>query len=126
MARFGDATKNGKSATDETTPLLVTSEAGPTAPSNEEPSTYENEEGTSREDDDTPLPKLQIALLCYARLVEPIAFFSIFPFINTMIEETGHMNETEVGFYAGLIVCDDSLHLYERVAIDRFRNHCFL
>ncbi|RFU27859.1 hypothetical protein B7463_g8468, partial [Scytalidium lignicola] len=55
------------------------------------------------EDDDTPLPKTQIFLLCYARLVEPIAFFSIFPFINKMIWETGNLDEADVGFYAGLI-----------------------
>lgn len=60
------------------------------------------------EEDDTPLPKMQIFLLCYARLVEPIAFFSIFPFINKMIWETGNLDEADVGFYAGLIVSEAS------------------
>jgi hypothetical protein len=105
MARSEDATKNGKSIADETTPLLVASEAGPTAPSDEEAPVYEN--NRSSEEHDKQLPKLQIALLCYARLVEPIAFFSIFPFINKMIEETGNLDEADVGFYGGLIVCYD-------------------
>jgi len=93
-------TGKGGDAIDESTPLLVASEAGPTATSNGEALTE-----TSRgEEDDTPLPKMQIALLCYARVVEPIAFFSIFPFIGKMLKETGGLEEADVGFYAGLIV----------------------
>ena len=56
------------------------------------------------DDDDKPLNITQILLLCYTRLVEPIAFFSIFPFINQMIFETGNVKESDVGFYSGLIV----------------------
>ncbi|KAH8816962.1 MFS transporter [Xylogone sp. PMI_703] len=65
--------------------------------------TAENTGSQDEDGDDTPLPKKQIFLLCYARLVEPIAFFSIFPFINKMIWETGNLNEADVGFYAGMI-----------------------
>ncbi|KAF4980762.1 hypothetical protein FZEAL_3317 [Fusarium zealandicum] len=50
-----------------------------------------------------PLPKLQIFLLCYARMTEPIAFFSIFPFIAQMVQRNGHLPDTDVGFYSGLI-----------------------
>lgn len=50
-----------------------------------------------------PLPKLQIFLLCYARMMEPIAFFSIFPFIAQMVQENGHLPDSDVGFYSGLI-----------------------
>jgi MFS family permease len=53
--------------------------------------------------DDRPLPVMQILLLCYARMCEPIAYFSIFPFINQMIEEVGGIPKTDVGFYSGLI-----------------------
>lgn len=59
---------------------------------------------TDGDDDDRPLPMLQIILLCYCRVVEPIAFFSIFPYINKMIAETGGVREEDVGFYSGLIV----------------------
>ncbi|KIW17943.1 hypothetical protein PV08_05138 [Exophiala spinifera] len=51
---------------------------------------------------DRPLPKLQIFLLSASRLVEPVACFVIFPFINQMIYETGVPIE-DVGFYSGLI-----------------------
>lgn len=50
-----------------------------------------------------PLPKGQIALLCYARMVEPIAFFSVFPFIAQMVQRNGNLADSDVGFYSGLI-----------------------
>ena len=56
------------------------------------------------EDDDTPLPLGQILGLCYVRLVEPVAFFSVFAFLNQMLWEIGDIGEGEVGFYSGLIV----------------------
>lgn len=101
---------NGSSAT-ESTPLLGSSADDPPLSINEgeiisngkadkgddDPRPHHNEE-------DKPLPKLQIFLLCYARMIEPIAFFGIFPFINKMIFETG-TDEEDVGFYSGLIVC---------------------
>jgi MFS family permease len=88
------------SAAQETTPLLAASAAGPTAQANEEALVHK---AVPKDDDDKPLPKAQIFLLCYARLVEPIAFFSIFPFVNQMIWETGHLTPGDVGFYSGLI-----------------------
>jgi hypothetical protein len=42
---------------------------------------------------DKPLPKAQLLLLCLARLVEPVAFFSIFPFLNQMIYEVRSISE---------------------------------
>ncbi|KAK4132349.1 tetracycline:hydrogen antiporter-like protein [Trichocladium antarcticum] len=54
-------------------------------------------------DDGKPLPVWQIAALCYARWVEPVAFFSIFPYINQMAQENGKLADTDVGFYSGLI-----------------------
>ncbi|KAI0401965.1 major facilitator superfamily transporter [Xylaria palmicola] len=50
-----------------------------------------------------PFPRAQIFLLCYARLVEPIAFFSIFPYINQMVRDNGGVPEADMGFYSGLI-----------------------
>ena len=101
------ASSNGKTkrASDETAPLLATIDP---APINEEAVIHEEQEITPNihndEDEDKPLPQGQIFLLCYARLVEPIAFFAIFPFINKMIKETGDFDEADVGFYSGLIV----------------------
>ena len=103
MTSTAASTKNNHSPVGETTPLLSVSEAGPLSQANEEPLLHAASSGDG-DGDDTPLPRTQIFLLCYARLVEPIAFFSIFPFINQMILETGKIGEADVGFYSGLIV----------------------
>ncbi|KAK4150275.1 major facilitator superfamily domain-containing protein [Chaetomidium leptoderma] len=63
----------------------------------------ENENNETSNVDDKPLPVWQIAALCYARWVEPVAFFSIFPYINQMAQENGHLADADVGFYSGLI-----------------------
>ena len=49
------------------------------------------------------LPTIQVLLVCYARLMEPIAFFSIFPYIAMMVQTSGRLKDADVGFYAGLI-----------------------
>ncbi|KAG8847042.1 hypothetical protein FRB96_001692 [Tulasnella sp. 330] len=52
----------------------------------------------------TPLPKKQLAIICFCRLAEPIAFTQIFPYINTMVEELRAAgNPADVGFYSGLV-----------------------
>jgi hypothetical protein len=97
----------------EATPLLVSSSLteeplfqsnGKAAIDGNQPLTKDDED-----EDDTPLPKVQILVLCIARAVEPIAFFGIFPFINKMIWETGGMDEEDVGYYSGLIVSSLSI-----------------
>jgi hypothetical protein len=91
---------------DERAPLLATVSPAPIAePVPDAPlvTEEEREEPGVLADDDTPLPMLQIVLLCYTRLVEPMAFFSIFPYINAMIERIGGVNKEDVGFYSGLI-----------------------
>lgn len=113
-----------KDASDEITPLLINSNGSPeiqhhnssslfiTKPVNNGTTSYTNgdskfespnEVDTGEVEDETPLPGWQIFLLCYARMIEPIAFFGIFPFINKMIWETGGLEESDVGFYSGLI-----------------------
>ncbi|RMZ67221.1 major facilitator superfamily transporter [Pyrenophora seminiperda CCB06] len=68
-----------------------------------QPSSTEAGDGSQDEDDGKPLPKAQVLLLCYASCVAPIAFFSIFPYINFMIEKVGGVEKEDVGFYSGLI-----------------------
>lgn len=89
---------------DETTPLLA--EAGSIDPMNQP--TRENDSLLEREprddeEEEKPLDKKQIFLLCYTAVVEPVAFFGIFPYINFMIERVGHVKQEDVGFYSGLI-----------------------
>lgn len=93
-------------AVSENTPLLSTSTQETIAPVNDAKSLSHGSvlNGGYEAYHEKPLPKLQIFILCYARVVEPIAFFGIFPFISEMIFKTGNLEEADVGFYAGLIV----------------------
>lgn len=53
----------------------------------------------------TPLPKLQLAALCSVRLVDPIAFTQIFPYVNEFMSSL-HLTDdpSKIGFYSGLVV----------------------
>ncbi|KAH7381914.1 major facilitator superfamily transporter [Cadophora sp. MPI-SDFR-AT-0126] len=96
----------GKATTvTENTPLLTSGIDDAEVPLNDEAiiSHATSESSPPPNVDHTPLPKLQIFVLCFARMIEPIAFFGIFPFINKMIKETGNIKEANVGFYSGFI-----------------------
>lgn len=107
--RFGGGAGPPVKASDETTPLLAGVETAPVGepvdPANQASTEGEDivEQPETNEDDDKPLPRVQILLLCFTRVVEPIAFFGIFPYINFMIERVGNVRKEEVGFYSGLI-----------------------
>ncbi|KAM0259838.1 hypothetical protein ACHAQJ_003082 [Trichoderma viride] len=76
----------------ETTPLITSK-------------TTENEveDGAAHAPPGKPLPKMQVFLLCFAKAMEPIAFFAIFPFIAQMVQRNGNLPDSDVGFYSGLI-----------------------
>lgn len=88
---------------DENTPLLAAGEIAPTADPEISEATTLNEQSLADDPADKPLPMGQILLLCYARFIEPIAFFGIFPYINHMAQENGNLPVTDAGFYSGLI-----------------------
>ena len=97
-----DHDDGGVKATEQT-PLLA---AGDVAPNNEAVEHAQDEADGGNADtnvDDKPLPVWQVAALCYARGVEPIAFFAIIPYINQMAQENGGLADTDMGFYSGLI-----------------------
>lgn len=101
MANIRDrtiASQNG--AVDETTPLIA---------SENSLGNGQVEEQNLDSKDSEKLPMAQIMLLCFARIAEPIAFFSIFPFISQMIQDAAGVAESEVGFYSGIIVRTCSL-----------------
>ncbi|EOO04360.1 putative major facilitator superfamily transporter protein [Phaeoacremonium minimum UCRPA7] len=115
QAPYQDATNGGalgdaidqEDSINEQTPLLATKDIAPTADPLVAKATVaaatEGNGSAGHDDEDKPLPVWQIVLLCYARLVEPMAFFSIFPYINKMVQENGGLEPEDVGFYAGLI-----------------------
>lgn len=53
----------------------------------------------------TPVPKAQLATLCIVRLVDPIMFTQIFPYVNEMMD---HLHVTDdpskTGLYSGMVV----------------------
>ena len=53
----------------------------------------------------TPLPKVQLAILCLLRTLDPMCYFQIFPYINQFVSDL-HVTEdpSKVGFYSGLVV----------------------
>ncbi|KAF2250677.1 MFS general substrate transporter [Trematosphaeria pertusa] len=97
---FSDDTSTLK-ASDERTPLLAAVESTPIAEAVD--ASAQEDHQVTQADEDAPLPRAQIFLLCYTRVVEPIAFFAIFPYINSMIEKVGGVDKEDVGFYSGLI-----------------------
>ena len=55
----------------------------------------------------TPVPKLQLATLCLVRLLEPIGFTQLFPYINEMVVNLNMIDDpSKVGFISGLVVSD--------------------
>ncbi|XDG01638.1 hypothetical protein ABKA04_001253 [Annulohypoxylon sp. FPYF3050] len=106
----GDS-KQATASASEITPLLAASSVTTTADSSDATIVAGDGESSSllSKPAEKELPKFQILVLCYARLIEPIAFFSIFPYINQMVQENGQLAEEDVGFYAGLIESNFSL-----------------
>ncbi|KAI1865305.1 uncharacterized protein JN550_008353 [Neoarthrinium moseri] len=107
----------GANGTSETTPLLASALVAPEQDPEVAETLVGREDGPGGDGSaaaaaaaaaasgaaDKPLPKMQIVLLCYARLVEPIAFFSIFPYIQQMLQRNADLPSADVGFYTGLI-----------------------
>jgi hypothetical protein len=87
---------------DEITPLLPSSQnSGPTV--SQQNGHADTEAAMAEEEEEIPLPMFQIAILCIARMMDPISFFSIFPFVPSMVRDSGVLEE-DVGFYTGVIV----------------------
>ncbi|KAF9061697.1 major facilitator superfamily domain-containing protein [Rhodocollybia butyracea] len=81
------------STTNETTPLLNN------ARNDQDP---EDQEPLVKEA--TPLPMLQLLIICFIRLMDPISFTQIFPYVNefiTFLKVTDDPSQT--GFYSGLV-----------------------
>lgn len=52
----------------------------------------------------TPLPKAQLGTLVAVRIVDPIAYTQIFPYINQLLADLHIAAPEQVGFYSGFIV----------------------
>ena len=53
----------------------------------------------------TPVPKLQLATLCLIRMLEPIGFTQLFPYVNEMVVKLNIVEDpSKAGFVSGLVV----------------------
>ncbi|AEO66176.1 uncharacterized protein THITE_2114086 [Thermothielavioides terrestris NRRL 8126] len=97
--RAADEDDGSKDATEQT-PLLTNRDPVPESEPGEQ-----QVDGANDDDEvaDKPFPVWQVVVLCYARWVEPVAYFSIFPYINEMAQENGNLADTDFGFYSGMI-----------------------
>jgi hypothetical protein len=103
---INESNRLGTDQSDETTPLLTAVEPIPIKDSENASAQVPDSRIEEAQEDievEVPLPRTQIFLLCYTAIVEPIAFFGIFPYITFMIEKVGNVDKKEVGFYSGLI-----------------------
>ncbi|KAG1879286.1 major facilitator superfamily domain-containing protein [Suillus tomentosus] len=78
---------------DETCPLLRTTS-----------NAHNAEAQIAEKPKSTPLPKAQLAALCIVRLVEPITFTQLFPYVNEFMSDL-HLTDdpSKIGFYSGLV-----------------------
>ncbi|RDB20946.1 Endothelin-converting enzyme 1 [Hypsizygus marmoreus] len=52
----------------------------------------------------TPIPNLQLALLCFLRVLDPLNFTQIFPYVNQFMNRLKVVDDpSKVGFYSGLL-----------------------
>ncbi|CAI7678623.1 unnamed protein product [Penicillium pancosmium] len=104
LEAFADGDADGR--VDESTTLLG-SQAATRSAERDSSSPYgsspQNDTADDGDEDEKPLPVTQILLLCYARVIEPLAFFSIFPYVSQMVQENGNVSDSDIGFYSGLI-----------------------
>ncbi|KAF5367210.1 hypothetical protein D9757_012213 [Collybiopsis confluens] len=82
---------DSSSTVNESTPLLAEARNDP-----------EDQESLVHEA--TPLPLFQLCIICFIRLMDPIAFTQIFPYINEFITFL-HLTDdpSKTGFYSGLV-----------------------
>jgi MFS family permease len=84
----------------EQTPLLAAGTVAPTSDPAVSEATAQNghadRPSSGSDEDEKPMPVGQILLLCYARLVEPIAYFAIFPYISEMAKSNGNLETSDV------------------------------
>ena len=73
---------------------------------------------------ETPLPKMQLFILLYIQLAEPITSTVIYPFVNQLVRKTGITGgvEDKTGYFAGFIVSNTHKRLSLVLANSGARN----
>ncbi|KAJ3773904.1 major facilitator superfamily domain-containing protein [Lentinula raphanica] len=109
VTRGATASASGLPLANERTPLLQQCLVAPSSPDPlsdlASPSLEAQEdllELKSRREP-SPLPRAQLITLCLVRIVVPISFTQIFPYINEFIELLGVRDSSQIGFFSGLV-----------------------
>lgn len=68
----------------------------------------------------TPLPKMQLFLLFFIRMTDPVAFNCIFPFVQEMLLDIGAVQDPEkVGYYAGVVSLMACIYVNSTLTVGR-------
>lgn len=52
----------------------------------------------------SPLPKVQLGVLCFLRMLDPLCYTQIFPYINQFMSDLRVAKDpSQIGFYSGLV-----------------------
>ena len=79
-------------------------------------------EAQSAANESTPLPKVQLAALCFVRAVDPIAFTQPFPYVNEFMSDLRVTDDpSKVGFYSGIVVSECPVLPQLRFSVARHR-----
>lgn len=74
----------------------------------------------------TPVPKLQLAVLCLLRMLEPIGFTQLFPYVNEMVVKLNIVDDpSKAGFVSGLVVSNRLSMRWVGVLSDRWQESIF-
>ncbi|KFH40553.1 peptide/nitrate transporter-like protein [Hapsidospora chrysogenum ATCC 11550] len=90
----------------ERQPLLGAGQASDSRPSStaSTPRSLEaSAPGEHAKEHEGSIPWLQLSLLCLARMMDPVVFCSIFPYIAAMVHHNTNLAVSDTGFYSGLI-----------------------
>ena len=62
----------------------------------------------------TPLPKLQLFIIIFIQISEPVTSTVIYPFVNELIRSLGVTNgdEKRTGYYVGIVVSRSAPFIY--------------
>jgi len=86
-------------ASDETRPLLEENEGL------DDHSNPQDDIETITLQKQTPLPRVQLGILCLLRVLDPMCFTQIFPYINQFMSDLRVTDDpSQIGFYSGIVV----------------------
>jgi MFS family permease len=106
MTEFSDSSSDRSGGIeDERRPLLAGELSAVDRPSSRNSTLHSQEIGHpgGGKEQNGRIPWLQLIILCLARMMDPVVYGSIFPYIAAMVHRNTGLPVSDVGFYSGLI-----------------------